>query len=43
MVNKALYLLNHETQYESVSAYSIDESAKSIMDLFGFKLINEVV
>ena len=37
MVCKALYLLNDTaTQYKPVSAYSMDESARTIMNLFGY-------
>ena len=40
MITKALYLLNDAaTQYKSVYLYSMDESAKSVMNLFGY---NEV-
>lgn len=38
MITKALHLLNDAaTQYESVYLYSMDESAKSVMNLFGYK------
>src|SRR5664279_2384637 len=38
MITKALDLLNDAaTQYESVYLYSMDESAKSVINLFGYK------
>lgn len=37
MVSTALYLLSHTTtQYEHILAYSMDESAIAVMDLFGY-------
>ena len=37
MISKVLHLLNDaSTQYESVLAYSMDESAKSVMNLFSY-------
>jgi glycosyltransferase involved in cell wall biosynthesis len=44
MVSKALNLLNNAaTQYTCVFPYSMDESARSVMNLFGYNPINEVV